>query len=345
MSVIGSDNTVASLPPIPGYGAWAITVSADSARAYQTTGILDPFSPGPGKTLVSVLDRDNTVTTLRLIDNTPWGGVAVSPDGTRAYQTTGPRPDHFPPLERAWVSVIDPDNTVTTLGPLDGLPWGHGVVVTPDSRCVYQSTVTFPDVGSSRAWMSLINPENTGELQPRPQDIAQGQSWILAINPDNTVTTLPPIDGFAWLLDPLVVSPKGSRAYHTALTATQTGQTWAFHTWVSIINPDNTVTTLPPIDGLPPSRVVVSGDGGRAYQVTHNRPSSQSSPIEPIQTFVSVITSDNTVITSPAIPGEPEGALAVSHDGSRAYQTTHSGIPTYETSVSVIQLSAGGGAS
>lgn len=81
---------------------------------------------------------------------------------------------------------------------------------------------------------------------------------------------------------------------------------------------DITMITLPPIGGSPAGGVVLSPDGGRAFQTTHRK----SGDSGPDQTRVSVINPDDTVITLPPIEGHPCGSVVVSPDGSRAYQTT-----------------------
>ena len=123
------------------------------------------------------------------VPGSPLGGVAISPDGTRAYQSTTTYNRH--PQLRTSVSVIRPDNTVTALPRISGYQVG-GLVVSPDGTRVYQTTT----------------------------DTGTGQILVSVIHSDNTIATLTRISGYA--IRGVVVSPDGNHAYQTTATASQT---------------------------------------------------------------------------------------------------------------------------
>jgi len=287
---------------------------------------------------------DYPVTTLSSIDGAAFGGVVISPDSYRAYQITVPvfvqvdgLGDLWPIPEAAgpdqsWVSVIHPDNTVTTLPPIRGTLASH-IVISPDAtRAYYTSEVvdavnhsthvsvidlektltTLPPIEGSPASGVVVCPDGTRAYQTTEIETASGvhQTSVSLIHADNTITTLPPIEGSP-LGGGVVVSPDGTRAYQTTEIETASG---VHQTSVSLIHADNTITTLAPIEGRPLNAVVVSPDGTRAYQTTDTGSGVY-------QTSVSLIHADNTITTLPPIEGRPLDALVVSPDGTRAYLT------------------------
>ena len=287
---------------------------------------------------------DYPVTTLSSIDGAAFGGVVISPDSYRAYQITVPvfvqvdgLGDLWPIPEAAgpdqsWVSVIHPDNTVTTLPPIRGTLASH-IVISPDAtRAYYTSEVvdavnhsthvsvidlektltTLPPIEGSPASGVVVCPDGTRAYQTTEIETASGvhQTSVSLIHADNTITTLPPIEGRP--LDALVVSPDGTRAYLTIETFDFDTDRWPTPTGTSVlvIEPDNVVTTLP-LDGDATGGVVVSPDCMRAYQTIQTA----------TETLVLVISPDNT-FTTLSLDGDATGGVVVSPDGDQVFQTT-----------------------
>ena len=298
---------------------------------------------------------DYPVTTLSSIDGAAFGGVVISPDSYRAYQITVPvfvqvdgLGDLWPIPEAAgpdqsWVSVIHPDNTVTTLPPIRGTLASH-IVISPDAtRAYYTSEVvdavnhsthvsvidlektltTLPPIEGSPASGVVVCPDGTRAYQTTEIETASGvhQTSVSLIHADNTITTLPPIEGSP-LGGGVVVSPDGTRAYQT----TDTGS-GVYQTSVSLIHADNTITTLPPIEGRPLDALVVSPDGTRAYLTIETFDFDTDRWPTPTGTSVLVIEPDNVVTTLP-LDGDATGGVVVSPDCMRAYQTIQTATET-----------------
>ncbi|WP_330342328.1 serine/threonine-protein kinase [Streptomyces sp. NBC_00557] len=234
------------------------------------------------------------------VGNSP-GGVAVSPDGRRAYAT-----NYFGP---ASVSVIDTATNRTVGNPIEVGSKPQGVVVSPDGRRAYVAN-------SGSASVSVIDTA-TNRTVGKP--IGVGKNPIrLAVSPDGrrTYTANAGSDSVSVIDtatnhtagnpipvgdDPqgLAISPDGRRAYTVNAGSDS----------VSVIDTATNHTAGNPIEvGKNPVGVAVSPDGRRAYTVNAGSDS------------VSVIdTATNHTVGNPIEVGKNPVGVAVSPDGRRAY--------------------------
>ncbi|MEV6053447.1 serine/threonine-protein kinase [Streptomyces sp. NPDC052107] len=234
------------------------------------------------------------------VGNSP-GGVAVSPDGRRAYAT-----NYFDP---ASVSVIDTatDRTVGNPIPVGNKP--QGVAVSPDGRRAYvansgSASVSVIDTATNR---TVGNPIGVGKspigvaVSPdgrRAYAANAGSDSVSVIDTATNRTVGNPIpvgdnpQGVA-------VSPDGRRAY-----AANAGSAS-----VSVIDTATNRTVGNPIGvGKSPVGVAVSQDGRRAYAANAGSDS------------VSVIdTATDRTVGNPIGVGRNPVGVAVSQDGRRAY--------------------------
>ena len=223
-------------------------------------------------------------------------GVAVSPDGTRAYVTN---------YGSASVSVINTTTkAVTATIPVNGSP--RGVAVSPNGTRAY----------SANRFTASVSVINTAS-DVVSASIGTGDSPLaIAITPngDRAYVTLPTssvmsvldlsndtVSGSFGVGDAraVAISPVHARAYTTISDMNV----------VSVINTSNdTVTTNIPV-GSAPDGVAVSPDGTRVYVANS------------LDDTVSVIdTSNNTVTDTIAVGAGPLG-VAVSPDSAHVYIT------------------------
>jgi serine/threonine-protein kinase len=179
-------------------------------------------------------------------------GVAVSPDGRRAYITN---------VLSDTVSVIDTmKSTVTATIPVGIAP--YGVAVSPDGRHAYITNVSSNTVSVIDTMKSTVTTIPAG-----------GHPWGVAVSPDgrhayitnvdantvsvidtssSTVTTTIPVGAYP---DGVAVSPDGRGAYITNGNSNT----------VSVVDTSgSTVTTTIPVGNFPRA-VAVSPDGRRVY--------------------------------------------------------------------------------
>jgi YVTN family beta-propeller protein len=269
-------------------GAALVALAAAGGGIY----LAQSGSSGPEATTPSV-------SSIR-VGNSP-GGVAVSPDGRRAYAT-----NYFDP---ASVSVIDTATNRTVGKPIPVGSKPQGVAVSPDGRRAYvansgSDSVSVIDTATNR---TMGNPINVGKNPIRlavSQDGRRayaanaGSDSVSVIDTATNRTVGKPIpvgdnpQGVA-------VSPDGRRAY-----AADAGSDS-----VSVIDTaTNRTVGAPIVVGKNPVGVAVSQDGRRAYAANAGSDS------------VSVIdTATNRTVGTPIVVGKNPVGVAVSQDGRRAY--------------------------
>jgi YVTN family beta-propeller protein len=264
---------------IPGSYSLSATSGAQSANATVTVTGLGPVGS------ISVGNRPI--------------GIAVSPDGTRAYVCN--QSSHS-------VSVIDTaTNRVLTNISVGTGP--YGIAVSPDGTHAYVSN-------SSSHTVSLIDTETNRVLTNIP---VGNHPTGVAVSPDGTRTYVSNyVSGTVSVIDTatdrvltnipvgnypteVAFSPDGTRAYVCNRNS---------HT-VSVIDTatDRVLTDIPV--GNTPGGVAVSPDGTRAYVC--NISSATAWVID---------TATNQVLTTIGVGGAPYG-IAVSPDGTRAYVSNH----------------------
>ncbi len=289
-------------------------------------------------------------------------GVAVSPDGTRLYVTSGYYGDSVVVINTATNAVVtriavgqhseglavSPDgtrvyvasgnadavsvintatNTVTATIPVGDNP--VRVVVSPDGSRVYVANWNSNTV-------SVINTATNGvatiAVGSRPQDLAvsrDGTRVYVANYYGNTVSVInTATNGVAATVavgkvpTGVAVSPDGTRVYVGS---------WDEDS-VSVINTaTNTVATKITV-GDSPSAVAISADGKRVYVANEN-----ANSVSVISTATSAVTNSFTVGTGNQLP-----AVAVSPDGKRVYVANWSSnqVVVLETTGASVALSA-----
>ncbi|MFD7476741.1 protein kinase [Streptomyces sp. NPDC059837] len=248
------------------------------------------------------------------VGNLP-GGVAVSPNGRRAYAT-----NYFGP---ASVSVIDTTTNRTVGNPIPVGDKPQGVAVSPDGRRAYtanygSASVSVIDTATNR---TVGNPIGVGK-DPVGVVVSPDGRWVYVANSGSASVSVIDTATNRTVGNPIgvgkkpygvAVSQDGGRAY-TANAGSDS---------VSVIDTATNRTVGNPIGvGKNPVGVAVSQGGGRAYAANAGSDS------------VSVIdTATNRTVGNPiGVDRYPVG-VAVSRDGGRAY-TANSG----SASVSVIEF-------
>jgi YVTN family beta-propeller protein len=244
---------------------------------------------------VSVIDTaTNTITaTVNLEDANyvayPWG-IAVAPDGAKVYvmefrsSKNNNRDDYG-----SNVAVIDTaTNTVTATVPVgssyitntgsylcDSNP--YGIAVSPDGTKLYV----------------VVNDD-----YPTYKDYPT----VMVINTKtNTITATVPVGAAPGLLNGIVVTPDGTKAY---VANTDVGNTGADHQVAVIDTATNTVTATVLVGNVPDG-VAVTPDGAKVY--VSNRYDSNVSVID---------TATNTVTASVPVGSIPAG-VSVTPDGTK----------------------------
>ncbi|MFF4018282.1 protein kinase [Streptomyces sp. NPDC001843] len=270
--------------------AWAALVALAAAGA--GIYLAQSRSSGPEATAPSVSSIP--------VGNSP-GGVAVSPDGRRAYAT-----NYFDP---ASVSVIDTATDRTAGKPIPVGDKPQGVAISPDGRRAYvansgSDSVSVIDTATDR---TVGNPIKVGK-NPIRLAVSQDGRRAYAANAGSDSVSVIDTATDRTLGDPIpvgdnpqgvAISPDGRRAY-TANAGSDS---------VSVIDTATDRTVGDPIPvGDNPVGVAVSQDGRRAYVAD-----SGSDAVSVIDTAA-----DRT-LGHPIGVGKAPVGVAVSQDGHRAY--------------------------
>ena len=208
----------------------AIAITPDGKSAYVTSitcGLLlcsGPDNP-PQLASVEVIDTtSNSLTATITIGNLPVGqtpgvllsGIAISPDGTRAYVSNAEG-------NQIWAIDTSSNQIVATI-PTAVLGF-VGVSISPDGSRLYAASIGNPsvvdvidtktdDVVTS---ISLLSSEPPTQIRLTPDgshayvtgDI--GHLWVIDTTTNATVATIP-VSFDKWLLD-VAFAPDGTRAY------------------------------------------------------------------------------------------------------------------------------------
>ncbi|GHF15404.1 hypothetical protein GCM10014715_83340 [Streptomyces spiralis] len=241
------------------------------------------------------------------------GGVAVSPDGRRAYAT-----NYFGP---ASVSVIDTEANRTVGNPIGVGDKPYEVAVSPDGGLAYTANFGSDSVSviSTATNRTMGNPIHVG-TKPIGVKVSPDGRWVYVANAGSDSVSVIDTATDRTVGNPIhvgktpygvAVSPDGGRVYVANAGSDS----------VSVIDTATNRTMGNPIHvGHTPEGVAVSPDGGRVY-VANARSDS-----------VSVIdTTTNRTMGNPIHVGKKPVGVAVSRDGRRAY-TANAG----SDSVSVI---------
>lgn len=255
-------------------------------------------------------------------------GVAISPDGRKAYVAT----------RSALVSLINTANNVVLRSPSSGAQ-AHSVVAGPSGRWVYvtngssgisvldAATATKTDVipvvvsgvAVNAGGGSTLNPQGLAvSLDGRHLFVSdnQGGGAVVVIDIATKTAVASFSLGTGWMPLGIAVHPDGQRAY---FAFTDTGST------LGVVRVFDTVTMTPTATSIPvgarPTGVAVTPDGAKVY-VSNNLGNS-----------VSVIDTGTNLVTATVAVGLAPAGLAISPDNFQVYVVNKAG-----NTVSVINV-------
>ena len=251
---------------------------------------------------VSVLDTaTNNITAIVNVGKLPLG-IAVNPDGTKAYVVN---------FFDQSVSVIDAGTNVVTATVKNVGVSPVEIVVSPDGTKAYvvneDGNVSVINTGTNTV-TTIVNVGNIpgGEITASIAANPDGKAVYVGNQNVNTVSVIDTASNVVMATvnigtpRGIAVSPDGTKVYVANFSSNLNG-------YLSIINAETNVVTTTVNIGKVPSRVAVSPDGTRIY-VTNSGDNT-----------VSVIDAGtNTIIATVNVGRDPFG-VAVNPDGTRIY--------------------------
>jgi YVTN family beta-propeller protein/VCBS repeat-containing protein len=270
------------------------TDDRSSSKASGTAGTTIGEPPAAAATAASTA-ATTPVGPIAPITISMPAGVAVSPDGTRLYVTSGYYGDSVVVINTATNAVVKR----IAVG-----QHSQGVAVSPDGGRVYvangnDDSVSVIDTATNTVTNTIAVGDNPVRVAVSPDGsrvyVANWNSnTVSAINTaTNAVTTI----AVGNTPQDLAVSPDGTRVY----VANYYGNT------VSVINTATNAVTATVSVGKVPTGVAVSPDGTRVYVGSWGDDS------------VSVISTATNAVTTKIAVGDSPSAVAISPDGKRVY--------------------------
>ena len=256
-------------------------------------------------------------------------GVAISPDGRKAYVATRSAP----------VSLINTANNFVLGSPTTGAQ-AHSIVAGPSGRWVYvtngssgisvldAATAVRKDVIPVVVNGAALNAGGGPTLNPQGLAIGpDGRHLFVSDNEDGGAVVVIDIAtktavasfslGLGWMPLGIAVHPDGQRAYFAFADVTGSG--------LDVIRIFNAVTMTPTATSIPvgarPTGVAVTPDGAKVY-VSNN-----------LDNTVSVIDTNTNQVTKTVAVGRAPAGLAVSPDNVQVYVANRVG-----NTVSVINV-------
>jgi YVTN family beta-propeller protein len=291
-----------------------LTIGVASAKAQTKV-----YVTNQNDNSVSIFDTGGSTVTATVSVGTGPLGVAITPDGTRAYVTNSDvtNPPSFP--GPGTVSVID-TSTNAVGAPITVGTYPLQVAITPDGNRAYVTnyysyTVSVIDTNpSDTAYNTVVGTIPVGYLPVGIAITPDGSRAYVANQVSSTVSvidtnsntviktvTLGPSGSYG--ATGVAITPDGNRAYVTNFSSAS----------VTVIDTsDNTISGSPIWVGNHPVGVAFTPDGSRAYVA--NQGSGTVSVID---------TSTNTVVGSPIAVGSWPTWLAITSDGGRAFVTNY----------------------
>jgi YVTN family beta-propeller protein len=257
-------------------------------------------------------------------------GVAISPDGRKAYVAT----------RSALVSLINTANDFVLGSPSTG-EQAHAVIAGPSGRWVYvangsmgisvldAATATKTDIVPVMVSGVAVNAGGGATLNPQGLAVSpdgrhlfvsdnEGGGMVVVIDIATKTTVTSFSEGPDWMPLGIAVHPDGQGAYF-AFTDTVSN--------VGVVRVFDTVTMTPTAISIPvgarPTGVAVTPDGAKVY-VSNNLDNS-----------VSVIDSGTNLVSATVSAGLAPAGLAVSPDNSRVYV-----VNKLDNTVSVIAVAS-----
>ena len=290
VSVINTaTNTVTATVPV-GTGPYGVAVTPDGKKVYVMCPEDDCGAIDPGSFYVIGTSTNTVIATVPLggVGGGPVG-VAVSPDGTKAYATT-----------YAGVTVIDTATNTVTAGFGPGFML-RGVAFNPAGTKAYTASLDYP--GDVRVIDTATNTV-TG------LSLAMDSYFAVAVSPDgtkvyvtndvsvividtatNTVTATVSVGSSP---NGIAVTPDGTRVY---------AANYASNTTSVIDTATNTVTATVPV-GRNPHGVVVTPDGKKVYVANRG-----SNTVSVIDTATNTVTATVPVGKGPIAFGQFIGTI------------------------------------
>lgn len=255
-----------------------------------------------GSNNVSVINTSsNTVSATINVGSQP-NGVAITPDGTRAYVANGGG--------EVWVLATG-GNTVAAKVALGGYP--TAVAITPDGTRAYvtrdnSNNVSVIDTSTNTVSATIpVGAQPSGiaitldGTRAYVTNVGSGSVSVIAISSNSVIATIS-----LGAVGPLgiAITPDGSRAYVVDGLGNVSVMATASNSVISTV-------TFPQVGSCPFS-IAITPDGARVYVASF---SSNS--------VVVIATSNNAVMGTVNIQGFPQG-IAITPDGKFAYVTTSS---------------------
>jgi uncharacterized protein (TIGR03437 family) len=255
-----------------------------------------------GSNSVTVIDTSSNTVIYTIAVGTQPNGIAITPDGTRAYVANGGGD--------VWVLATS-NNAVLAKVMVGGYP--SGIAITPDGTRAYvtrdnANSVWVIDTSSNTVTARIavgtapggvaITPDGTRAYVTNVGGVAGGGSVSVIDTSSNTVTATVSVPGPVGV----AITPDGTRAY----VASPSGPLSVIDT-----SSNSVVATVavPSIEDSP-FNVAITPDGTRVYVVTFGF--GGNGPVNVIDT------SSNTVTTTVGVGTGPSG-IAITADGTRAY--------------------------
>ena len=251
---------------------------------------------------VSVIDTSSNTVIYTIAVGTQPNGIAITPDGTRAYVANGGGD--------VWVLATS-NNAVLAKVVVGGYP--SGIAITPDGTRAYvtrdnANSVWVIDTSSNAVTAKItvgtapggvaITPDGTRAYVTNVGAVAGGGSVSVIDTSSNTVVATVSVPGPVGV----AITPDGKHAYVASPSNP-----------VSVIDTSsNTVVATVAVPSVEdsPFNVAITPDGTRVYVVTYGF--GGNGPVNVIDT------STNTVVGTVGVGTGPSG-IAITPDGTRAY--------------------------
>ena len=314
---------------------------------------------GVGDTQVAEINTsDGTLVAAPItLDGGTFGGLELSPDGTRLYETTTTQTLPASAMTMTLVAVINTADGTLVARPttLDGA--GGEVLLTPDGTRAVQTTTTDLFDPDATTEVAVINAAD-GTVVGTPVTLAGGPEGVVELTPDGT-RAVETTEGEVAVIDvadgtvvgtPITIAgssqgrgeltPDGTRAVE--ISVVDDPSTFGVATThVMVINTaDGSLVADTTVNGAPLTGATLTPDGSRIFLTTL--------VVDPdtgaASTLVTGIDPVDGVLAGPsiALDGQPlPGGFVFSDDGTRAYQTTSVTDDTGASSTDVAVIDPG----
>lgn len=289
--------------------------------------LLFAYVTNPDSDIVTVVHTgtNTVVTTIRFPAGSSPLGIAITPDGTRAFVTNSGNPDS--------VSIIDTaTNTIAASIPFPAGSDPTGIAITPDGSRAYVSNNGTPDSVSviDTATNTIITTillsagSNPTAIEITPDGT---RAYVANIGVPDSVTVIDTVTNaiettilFPAGSDPraVAITPDGTRAYVANAGTPES---------ISVIDTATNmiVSTIPFIANSDLLGIAITPDGTRAYTSTNFN----------TVVVINIIGSNSFLATVP-VPTSLPTDIAFTPDGSRAFVTGVSSTTVIDTASNTV---------